>query len=255
MVNTPWFCMNTAVERCPAERLDDPAADRVVADQRERADRDRPAELVGHRGEHARHRLGARRPGRGVGAVRVHLAVDLGHVPVDVGVRVGVRGRGADAVDGVAVQVAHRDALPGQRVVLHPAALDHEQVRTGHPLADVARGPGDQRVGHQQAVQRGDVLAQLTVGALLGRRSRTDGQPGGGAAVTRRAHRAAPRSRGPRPRGRPGSTVVGAPPVRRAAASRRRARSRCRTSLPPPGWSSPRPKKSCSRRYSANRAS
>src|SRR5215218_3121599 len=62
----------------PGERLDDAAADRVVTDQRERADRDRAAELVGHRGEHARDLLGAGGPGCRVRAVRVHLAVDLG---------------------------------------------------------------------------------------------------------------------------------------------------------------------------------
>ena len=49
MVNGPWFCMSTARERCPRQGLDDAAADRVVADDRERADRDLAAELVGHR--------------------------------------------------------------------------------------------------------------------------------------------------------------------------------------------------------------
>ena len=38
----------------------------------------------------------------GADAAAVHLTVDLGHVPVDVGVRVGVAGGPLDAVDGVA---------------------------------------------------------------------------------------------------------------------------------------------------------
>ena len=61
---------------------DDALADVVVADDRERADRDLAAELVGHRGDHARDRLAARRPGA-VAYVRVgvHHAADLGHVP------------------------------------------------------------------------------------------------------------------------------------------------------------------------------
>ena len=46
-MNGPWFRMSTARERLCRQRLDDAAADRVVADQRERADRDLTAELVG----------------------------------------------------------------------------------------------------------------------------------------------------------------------------------------------------------------
>jgi hypothetical protein len=44
-----------------AERLDDPATDRVVADDRERADRDGAAELIRHRRDDARDLLAARR--------------------------------------------------------------------------------------------------------------------------------------------------------------------------------------------------
>ena len=50
----------------PAQRVDDAAADVVVADQRERPDRDLAAELVGQRGQHARDRLAAGGPGGGV---------------------------------------------------------------------------------------------------------------------------------------------------------------------------------------------
>src|SRR4051794_14706357 len=150
------------------QRRDDAAADRVVADQRERADRDRPAELVGHGGEHARDLLTARGPGGGVRAVRVHLPVDLGHVPVDVGVRVGVAGGPLHAVDDVAVEVADGDALPGELVVLDAAALDDEQVLPGDPLGDVPRRPGHQGVPGEVGVQGGDVLALLPEGAALG---------------------------------------------------------------------------------------
>ena len=75
------------------ERLHDALADRVVADQRERSHRDGSAELVAHHGEHARDRLAAGGPGRGVGGVRVDHAAHLRHVPVDVGMRCGVRRR------------------------------------------------------------------------------------------------------------------------------------------------------------------
>src|SRR3954452_11568540 len=150
------------------QRRDDAAADQVVPDERERADRDRAAELVGHRGEHAGDLLAPGRPGGGVRAVRVHLPVDLGHVPVHVGVRVGVAGGLLHPVDGVAVEVADGDALPGQLVVLDAAALDDEQVLPGHPLGDVAGGPGHQGVPGEVGVQRGDVLALLAEGPALG---------------------------------------------------------------------------------------
>src|SRR3954447_17738278 len=160
------------------ERLDDAAADRVVADQRERAHRDRPAELVGHRGEHAWDLLAARGPRRRVRAVRVHLAVDVRAVPVDVGVRVGVAGRFLHPVHDGAVEVADGDPLPGQLLVHDAAALDHEQVLAGHPLGDVAGGPGHQPVAGEVGVQRGDVLALLPVGAALGAGGRGRGRRG-----------------------------------------------------------------------------
>ena len=89
----PWFCINTAGERWITQGLDDAAADRVVADQGERADRDLPTELVGHHGQDAGNRLSAGSPGRGVGRVRVHHTADLGHVLVDIGMCGRVRGR------------------------------------------------------------------------------------------------------------------------------------------------------------------
>ena len=49
MVKTPWFRISTAGEREPASVSHDALADVVVADERERADRDVAAELVGHR--------------------------------------------------------------------------------------------------------------------------------------------------------------------------------------------------------------
>jgi len=70
--------------------LDDAATDRVVADERERADRHRAAELVGHHRQDARHGLAARGPCRRVRGVRVHDATDIRHIPVDVCMRGGV---------------------------------------------------------------------------------------------------------------------------------------------------------------------
>ena len=77
IVNTPWLRISTAGERWPVERLDDAAADLLVADQRERADRDLAAELVGHRGQHARDRLAAAAHAVAYGAVRVGDAADV----------------------------------------------------------------------------------------------------------------------------------------------------------------------------------
>ena len=62
IVNTPWLRISTARRAVPGQGLHDALADVVVADQRERADRDLAAELVGHRGEHAGDWLGPGRP-------------------------------------------------------------------------------------------------------------------------------------------------------------------------------------------------
>src|SRR5699024_7700064 len=74
--------------------LHDAASDGVVADDREGADGDRPAELVAHHREHAGDLLAARGPGGGVGGVGVDHAARLLHVRVDVGMGGGGR-RGA----------------------------------------------------------------------------------------------------------------------------------------------------------------
>ena len=147
-----------------AQRLDDAAADRVVADERERADRDLAAELVGHHRQHARDRLAARRPGGGVRRVGVHDPADLGQLAVDVGVRRGVGRRRVLALDDLAVEVADDHVLGRQVVVGDPARLDDQQVVAGHPRRDVARGPHHQLVAGQLAragrttsrAQRGD---------------------------------------------------------------------------------------------------
>src|SRR5207342_3769120 len=62
--------------------LHDPATDRVVANQGERADRDLPTELVAHHGQNAGNGFSARSPGGGGGRVRVDHTADLGHVLV-----------------------------------------------------------------------------------------------------------------------------------------------------------------------------
>src|SRR5689334_9252757 len=82
----------------------DALADVVAADQRERADRDLRAELVGHAGQHARDRFAAGRPRRGVRAVRVHHAADVRHRPVDVRVRGRVTRWGVGSLDHLAVE-------------------------------------------------------------------------------------------------------------------------------------------------------
>ena len=165
--------ISTARDRLPAQRLDDAAADGVVADQGERPDRDLAAELVGHHREHARDRLAARRPGRRVGRVGVHDAADLGHVPVDVGVRGGVGRRRATAVDEGAVEVADDHRLGGQLVVGHPGRLDHEQVVARHAGGDVARRPDDQPVAGELGVQAATRAAQLREASRRRRRSRS----------------------------------------------------------------------------------
>ena len=65
----------------PGQRRDDALADVVAADERERSDRDLPAELVRLRGQHTRDRLPASRPRRGVRAVGVHDAAHLAASP------------------------------------------------------------------------------------------------------------------------------------------------------------------------------
>ena len=85
----------------------------------------------------------------------MHHAVDLGQMPVHVGVGGGVRGRRVVALDQMAVQVADHHVVGGQLVVEHPGRLDHEQVRAADPGRHVARGPGHQAVAGQLGVQVG----------------------------------------------------------------------------------------------------
>ena len=133
--------------------LDDAAADRVVADQGERADRDLPTELVGHHGQDAGNRLSAGSPGGGVGRVRVDHTADLGHVLVDIGMCGRVGGRVAVAVDEIALEIGDHHRLRGELVVAHSRRLDHQQVVAGHPGRHVAGGPDHETPARQLGVQ------------------------------------------------------------------------------------------------------
>ena len=151
------------------EGLDDTLADRLGADQTERANRHRAAELVAHHRQAARDVLTSGSPSGGVGGVGVHDTVDVGHVAVDVGVGSGVRGRGFGAVDHVAVKVAHDHGGRGQVLVAQAGGLDDEQVGGVQTLGNVARGPHDQVPLDQLLVQVGDDLTNLLdLGANLG---------------------------------------------------------------------------------------
>jgi hypothetical protein len=103
-------------DRTRAVRLqgfDDAAPDGVVADQLERPDRDRAAELVGDHREDARNRHAPRSPRRRVRRMSVDDPADLGHVPVNVSVRGGVGGRREITVDQLACQVRDDHGLRG----------------------------------------------------------------------------------------------------------------------------------------------
>ena len=161
-VKTPWLRISTAGERCAGERVDDPAADLGVADQRERADRDLAAELVGHRGQHARDRLAARGPGRRVGAVRVHD-------PADVRACRGRRSRAWRRRWTGGSRRRRRRPSKSQTTMCSgvsssngdAAGLDDHQVLAGHARGEVAARPRDEPVARQLAVQRADRRAQV----------------------------------------------------------------------------------------------
>ena len=70
------------------------------------------------------------------------------------------------AVDDVAVEVADDHRRRGELVVGHPGRLDHHEVLAGHPPGDVARGPGDQPVAGELAVQARHRLAQRADGGV-----------------------------------------------------------------------------------------
>src|SRR5690606_5204059 len=119
-------------------------------------------------------RLADRGPGAGVGGVGVHDAAHLGHVPVHVGVRLGVAGGGVVALHELALEVADDHAVGRELVVGHPARLDHHQVVAGDPAGHVARGPDDEVVADQLGVQGGDAFAQLLDGGLGGGGNRSE---------------------------------------------------------------------------------
>src|SRR5919106_3513374 len=126
--------------RAPAgERLDDAAAELLVADQGERTDRDLAAELVGDRGHDAGDRLAAYGPRGGVGAGGVDDPADVRQVAVDVTVSGGVARGCQRPVDGVAVQVADDHGVRRELLVGDAAGLDHHQlVLTAAPQAKLA---------------------------------------------------------------------------------------------------------------------
>ena len=112
MVNTPWFLSRIAGEE--PMRLHDQPADRVVADEREARARDRAAELVGLGREVDRDRAADGRERRRVARVRVHDAVDVRPVAVDVEVARGVGAGRVGALDDGAVEVHDDHRLGGQ---------------------------------------------------------------------------------------------------------------------------------------------
>ena len=153
-------------------------------------------------GQHARDRLAAGGPGGGVGGVGVHHPADLGHVPVDVGVRGGVAGRRQVALDDRRRPGRTRPSISGgQLVVGHSGRLDHHQVR--------ARAPGRRRC----------------------RRSRPRGRSGSARRAARRPRRAASSIADRDLRGQRSLSLAPAPGA--VSAALRIRRSRCMTSLPP----------------------
>ena len=125
IVNGPWFRISTARLRWPVSVSTMPRpieSSPMIANGPTGIG---AAELVGHRRDHARDLLAARRPGGRVGGVRVHDTADVGHVPVDVGVRRGVARRrpigSGRALDDIAVEVAE-DHVLGCEVVVGDAA-------------------------------------------------------------------------------------------------------------------------------------
>ena len=123
MVNRPWLRISTAGERCPRSVSTMPRPIESSPMSANGPTGISPPNSSAISGQHARDRLAAGRPGGGVGRVGVHHAADLGHVPVDVGVRGGVARTGRSvALDQRAVEVADDHAVGGQLVVGDPAA-------------------------------------------------------------------------------------------------------------------------------------
>lgn len=144
-----------------AERLDDPAADRVVADDRERADGDRAPEFVGHAGDDARDLLPPRGPRHGVGRVGVDHSAHLRHVPIHIGVRGGVARRAPlasrRAGHDVAFEVAQDHVLRVEVVVRDAGRLDDEEICARHPAGDVPARPDHEPVPDEFIVQARDI--------------------------------------------------------------------------------------------------
>ncbi|MNI74505.1 hypothetical protein D3C73_1305930 [compost metagenome] len=102
----------------------------------------------------------------------------LGHVPVDVGVRCGIGGRGELRVapihgagapgvhspDGCAVQVSDHHELRRELVIGDAGWLDDHEVVTRDTARHVACGPNDQFVAGQFGMQIADVPADLRDG-------------------------------------------------------------------------------------------
>ncbi len=149
-----------------SERVDDSAADGVIADQRERPDGDLPAELVGHHGEHAWDRLAASSPGRmGMG-----LPADPGQVLVHVGVCGGVGGGRTVPIDEVRIEIGDHYGIRGQLVVADPGRLDHQQVVAWNAGRDGTGGPDHEPVLPQLHVRVGAAreVGQLAEGDAVG---------------------------------------------------------------------------------------
>ena len=207
MVNEPWFCISTAGERWPLRVSTMPWPIESSPISANGPTGIGAAELVGHRGEHARDRLAARRPGRGVGGVGVHHAADLGHVPVDVGVRGGVARTAQCSPSTTLPSRSQTTMAPASgRRRRRPLGLMTIRSSPGHAGGDVAGRPDDQAVADSSACRSQTSRAdRAIVGVTVGHRSAL-------AASARSA--AAPRRRG-------------------AGAALRIARRRCMTSSPP----------------------
>src|SRR4051794_26164386 len=142
------------------ERLDDAAPDLLVADERERADRDLATELVRHRGHHAGDRLAVDRPRGRVRAVRMGDATDVGHLAVDEAVRRGVARRHEVALDQVAGEVADHDRVGVEVVVGDAAGLDDHELVAGDAGGEVPARPRDELVAGQLGVEGAHLVAQ-----------------------------------------------------------------------------------------------
>ena len=150
------------------ERLDHALADRLGTDQTERTHRNRTAELVAHHRQTARNVLPRRRPRRRIRRMRMHHAVHVRHMTVDVRMRRRIGGRSLRTVHHVAVQIAHHHARRRQVLVTQARRLDHHQIRRMQTLRHVASRPHHQVPLDQLLVQgRHDLAHLLDLGTNL----------------------------------------------------------------------------------------